>query len=91
MEPTAPQASGNTCPRCLQPVSPGARKCPDCGVYIPRSRLKQILMGLAGMLTLVFIIVLIVTVIGKDEPANAPGDDSQQSAPKPYKPPPLNP
>jgi hypothetical protein len=91
MEETVPQERASICPRCLQPVSLGTRKCPDCGVYVPRSRRKAILVGLAGALTLVFVVVLIMSVIRDEKVESGPGDRQKQSAPQSYKPPPLNP
>ena len=95
MEPTVVEERASVCPRCLQSLAPDVRKCPNCRVYIPRSRLKPILLGLAGALTLIFAVLLIMTVLRSQNAESAPVNDDQEqqqppSPPQKYTPPPLN-
>ncbi len=86
------------CPRCHQLFPEDLRTCPNCHVDLLRSRQKPILLGLAGVLMLVFAIVMMFSVMHHSEPQIALADNQQQqddqelpaSAPELTPRPPLN-
>jgi len=47
------------CPRCLQPVPPKATACPDCRLPIQRLRILPWAMGAAGLLMLMFALLVL--------------------------------
>jgi hypothetical protein len=91
MEKTAQEQSGEICHRCLQPIAPSAQTCPNCGErHSPRNRVP-ILIGILGLLALVFVAIVMIKVIQNSDIDTAPPDDTEQSAPpSPDRPPPLN-
>ena len=92
MEESAERPSGEVCHRCLQPIAPSARRCPQCGErHSPANRIP-IFIGVLGLLALVFVAIIMFKVIRNSDIDSAPADQTEQSAPKqPEKPPPFNP
>ena len=61
------------CPRCLQPLPVKASRCPGCGQPIHSSlRFVPIAIGIAGLLALVFAMVVMYQVVANEDAANAP-------------------
>jgi hypothetical protein len=91
MEEAAGQPSVEVCHRCLQPVAANAQRCPKCGERrTPANRLLM-LIGILGLLVLVFVAVIMVTASRNSAINSTPPDQTEQSAPQqPDKPPPLN-
>ena len=106
MQPAAPKRSNEICARCLQPVAAKASRCPHCGNKVNAYRGLPIVVGIVGMIALVFVIVIMFQVVQnvdiesappaqqQDDPITAqpkPGMSSEQEKPqKQEKPPPLN-
>jgi hypothetical protein len=92
MENAAGQPSGEVCDRCLQPIAPSARRCPNCGErHSPANRLP-ILLEILGLLALIFVAVIMFKVMRSSDIDSAPSDQTEQSAPQqPDRPPPFNP
>jgi hypothetical protein len=92
MEKAAGQPPGEICDRCLQPIAPSARRCPNCGERrFPTNRLP-VFMGILGLLALVLAAIAAFTLMRNSGTDSAPTDQTEQSAPqKPEKPPPFNP
>ena len=89
MEKAAGRPSGEVCHRCLQPIAPSAKRCTNCGErHSPANRLP-ILMGILGLLALVFVGLVMLRVIQNSDADSAPPVQTEQSAPD--MPPPLNP
>ena len=94
------------CSRCLQPVPPKAARCPQCRQPVHRLRLLPWVAGAAGLLALVFALLVAFHVVGGRPPAPVAEGASQVHAleqappveedskpgppPKPEKRPPLN-
>jgi len=78
----------------MQPVRHDAIKCTHCGMPRTRTRRLTLALGIAGLVALIFVIILMVKVIRNADIEAAPPDnpDAEQSrAPsQPDKPPPLN-
>jgi ribosomal protein L40E len=92
MEQAAERPSGEICHRCLQPISPKAQTCPNCGERHTRTRGVPIFIGVMCLLALIFVVYIMFTVIRNADIDSAPPDQTDQSAPQqPEKPPPLNP
>jgi hypothetical protein len=92
MEKAAGQPSGETCHRCLQPIAPSARRCPNCGELHTRTHRVPIFIGILGLLALVFVAIIMVKVIRNSDIDSAPPDQTEESAPQqPEKLPPFNP
>ena len=92
MEQAVGQPSGEVCHRCLQPIAPHAQRCPNCGErHSPTNRLP-ILIGVLGLLALVFVGFVMAKVIQNSDADSAAPNQTEQSAPQtPDRPPPLNP
>jgi hypothetical protein len=53
------KASGEPCPRCLEPVPQNAARCPNCGQPISSfRRMTTIMAGVAGVVALTFLFVV---------------------------------
>ncbi len=65
------------CSRCGQLVAPEGNRCPRCGspMKVHTKRLP-ILIGIAGVLALLFVVVLMVVVIQNSEEDAAPTSQS---------------
>jgi hypothetical protein len=67
------QASGETCPRCLEPVPRNAARCPQCGQPISSfRRMAPIMAGVAGLLALIFLFVVAYRMVSVQDPDQAP-------------------
>ena len=60
------------CPRCLQTVPPKASRCPGCGQPIHSARSLIFALGIAGLLVLVFAMVVMYKVVANENAAKAP-------------------
>ena len=104
-QPILEDAKSENCPRCLQPVPPKSFRCPACRQPIHSHRYVPFVIGIAGLLVLLFVALIMYRMAGNEDAANAPAlaDEQQQkddpppstSQPtaepaKPEKPPPLN-
>ena len=68
----------NKCPRCLQPLPGKVARCPGCGQPIQSSSLAlRLAIGVAGVIALVFVIVLMYQTVRNEDAANkaAPTED----------------
>ena len=70
-EPVTEDTKGDRCPRCLQTVPPKASHCPGCGQPIRSMRALTFAIGTAGLLVLVFAVIVMYQVVANDA-ANAP-------------------
>jgi ribosomal protein L40E len=89
MDEVAERPKGEICHRCMQPVPSGAQRCPHCGSPLQSLRRVSIYIGIGGMLALVFVIWVMITVVRNADIETSP-PKTEQSAPQPEKPPPLN-
>ena len=90
MDQPVSQESRDICHRCLQPVPPKAARCPHCGDRLQRTRYVPFLLGIGGLLALVFVVFIMIKVIRDTDIENSPSPDQQHSTPRPDKKPPLN-
>ena len=60
------------CPRCLQPVPPKAARCPGCRQPIHSLRLLPFAIGVAGLLALVFAVILMYRMVSSEGCGQAP-------------------
>jgi ribosomal protein L32 len=91
MEKAVERQSGEVCHRCLQPVAPSAQRCPNCGERHARTHHLPLLIGILGVLALIFVAIIMVKVIQNTDLESTPSDDTEQSTPQqPEKPPPFN-
>ena len=60
------------CPRCLQPVPPKAARCPGCLQPIHSLRLLPFVIGVAGLLALVFAVILMYRMVRIEDAVNTP-------------------
>jgi len=77
----------------MQPVRHDAIKCTHCGMPRTRTRRFTITIGIVGLVSLIFVIILMVKVIRDADIEAAPADnpDAEHVTPAgPDKPPPLN-
>lgn len=89
MDETAERPKGEICHRCMQPVTPQARRCPHCGNPLQSMHRLPIYMGIGGLLVLVFVLWIMFKVV-RNADIEASQPETEQSAPKQEKPPPLN-
>ena len=66
------EAKADRCPRCLQTVPPRASRCPGCGQPIQSLRWLPFAIGIAGLLVLVFAMLVMYKVMANEDAANAP-------------------
>jgi hypothetical protein len=71
-EPVKEDTKGDHCPRCLQTVPPKARRCPGCGQPIRSTRSLIFAIGIAGLLVLLFAMVVMYKLAANEEAATAP-------------------
>ncbi len=77
-EPISPEPG--VCSRCGQLVVPVNDRCPRCGSPMSvHNKRVPILIGIAGVLALLFVIVLMVLVVHNEDMES---DTTSQSAPK---------
>jgi hypothetical protein len=79
-QPVMEDPKGERCPRCLQNVSAGASRCPNCGQPIHSIRSLLVAIGIAGLLVLVFVMLVMYKVMANEDAASAPVpvDDADQ-------------
>src|ERR1017187_6216106 len=88
-EPVIEDTKGDHCPRCLQTVPPKASRCPGCGQPIRSTRSLILAIGIAGLLVLVFAMLVMYKVMANEDAANAPvpvdenADQKQELFPDP--------
>ena len=80
MDPAEDRASEKgICSRCEQVVTPQGNRCPRCGSPMRiHSRRLPILIGLAGVLALLFVVFLMMKVIQNSEAESGPATQSSQ-------------
>ena len=71
-QPTLPNPKADRCPRCLQPVPPKVERCPACFHPIQSFRLLPWLIAAAGLLALVFAVVVMYRMVRTEDAINAP-------------------
>jgi hypothetical protein len=82
VEPVLLDATDDRCPRCLQPVPHKAPRCPGCGQPIRTMRMLPFAIGAAGLLALVFAVLLMYRVASNEDAANAPAPPDPAAAEK---------
>ena len=91
MEKAVERQSGEVCHRCLQPVAPSAQRCPNCGERHARTHHLPLLIGILGVLALIFVAIVIITVSRNSDIGSATPNQTEQGAQRqPDSPPPLN-
>ena len=65
------------CHRCFQPLPPGARRCPDCRVYLRDYRRLPVVLGVATVLAFVLALLAMVWTAHNEEVA-VPEQDTGQ-------------
>ena len=71
-EPVIEDTKGDHCPRCLQTVPRKASRCPNCGQPIRSTRSLILAIGIAGLLVLLFAMLVMYKVMANEDAANAP-------------------
>jgi hypothetical protein len=71
-QPVMEDPKGERCPRCLQNVPFGASRCPSCGQPIHSIRSLLVAIGIAGLLVLVFVMLVMYKVMANEDAARAP-------------------
>src|ERR1017187_7136286 len=71
-EPVMEDTKGDRCPRCLQTVPPKASRCPGCGQPIGSMRSLAFAIGIAGLVVLVFAMIVMYRLVANEDAANAP-------------------
>src|SRR5512133_1948136 len=62
----------NNCPRCLQPLAGKVARCPGCGQPIEGTSLAlRLAIGVAGVIALVFAVVILYQSVRNEEASNA--------------------
>ena len=92
-EPVTEDTKGDRCPRCLQTVPPKASHCPGCGQPIRSMRSLTFAIGIAGLLVLVFAMIVMYQLVANEDAANAPVPVEVNAAPQeeiPPDPPPAS-
>jgi hypothetical protein len=82
-EPVKEDTKGDHCPRCLQPVPRKASRCPGCGQPIRSTRLLTFAIGIAGLLVLLFAMLVMYRLVRNEDAANAPVPVDEDAAPQP--------
>ena len=72
LQPMLQDLKTDRCPRCLQPVPPKAARCPGCLQPIHSLRLLPFAIGVAGLLALVFAVILMYRMVRTEDAVNAP-------------------
>lgn len=66
----------NVCSNCGKNLSPGSKKCPECG-NLQTSKLKTIIGAATVLIAALAIVVGAIFIIAKDDPANPAGDTTE--------------
>jgi hypothetical protein len=70
-QPVIEDTKGDRCPRCLQTVPRKASRCPGCGQPIHSTRPLILTIGIAGVLVLLFAMLVMYKVMANEEAANS--------------------
>src|SRR5450631_137491 len=81
-EPVLQDVKAHFCPRCLQPVPSKVDRCPGCGQPIASRRFLPLSIGVAGLLALVFAVLVIYQMVSNEDAANAPAPPDPATAEK---------
>ena len=81
-EPVTEDTKGDRCPRCLQTVPSKASHCPGCGQPIRSMRSLTLAIGIAGLLVLVFAMIVMYQVVANEDAANTPTPVKENTAPR---------
>jgi hypothetical protein len=73
-----PQKSREICHRCLQPVPVKAARCANCGERVNSFRHLPMVVGIIGMVALVFVIVIMYQVVRNGDIESAPPQQQQR-------------
>ena len=71
-QPVFQDPKADRCPRCVQILPPKASRCPDCGQPIHSTRWLPFAIGIAGLLALLFVMLVLYRMAKNEEAANAP-------------------
>ena len=73
-QPVFPDPKADRCPRCVRVLPPRASRCPDCGqpIHFHSLRLLPFAVGIAGLLALVFVMLVLYRMAKNEEAARAP-------------------
>ena len=74
-----PQQSRGICHRCFQPVPVKAASCANCGERVNSFRQLPILVGILGVVALVFVIVIMFQVVRNVDIESAPPEQQQDN------------
>src|ERR1035437_5005669 len=72
VQPGLEDIEAKRCPRCLQPVPPKASHCPGCGQPIHALRLLPLVIGPAGLLALLFALLVMFRMMRNEDQLRAP-------------------
>ena len=78
-QPFREKRSREICHRCLQPVPVKAARCVNCGERVNAFRHLPIVIGIAGIVALVFVIVIMYQVVWNVDIESAPPEQQQDS------------
>jgi hypothetical protein len=78
-EPVLEVTRAPCCPRCLQPVPPKVSRCPGCLQPIHSQRFLPLAIGVAGLLALVFALLVMYRMVSNEDAENAPTPLDQPS------------
>jgi hypothetical protein len=78
----APSVGGkqDLCPRCCKKVTQEAKRCPGCGERLAGNRHFPIYVGIAGIAMLIFVGMIMLVAIRKEDEANTPGVGTKPAA-----------
>ena len=79
-EPVMEDAKVDRCPRCLQPVPPRASRCPGCGQPIHSTRPLTIAIGIAGLLVMLFVMLVMYKLVTNEAARSAPVPADEDAA-----------
>lgn len=71
-EPGLEGAAVARCPRCLQPVSAKATRCPECFQPIRSHRRLPLVIGVAGLLVMLFAVLVMFRMMRNEDLMRAP-------------------
>ena len=92
-QPANADPKAERCPRCVLVLPPKASRCPYCGQPIHSMRFLPFVIGIAGLMALVFAALVMYKMAANEEDANAPltvDQNATQQQPLFPDPPPTN-